>query len=77
MQVNVNNYSRMICIWLTSGEDSDAVVRESLLTTIEEYHAKGFQVAVFVSGQGNLYSNTLALLKHNRFVPELETVEIE
>lgn len=77
MHIDVIDNRHMVIVWLAAHEDQDADLRKRLGHIIADFSAKGYRVCIMISGDGNLFSNTLALLKHNRFVPELETVEIE
>lgn len=66
MEMNVKDDQKLIEIWLTNAEKIDPVLREGLKEIYAEYKAKKYMVAVFESGTGDLYENTLALLRFNR-----------
>lgn len=53
-------------IWLTNTEKSDSFLRDSLKQIYAEYKAKKYMVAVFESGNGDLYENTRDLLLFNK-----------
>ena len=75
MQHQMIDNENMICFWLTSEEDADAELRDVLLQQIEAYHKARYTVVVFVSGAGDLFTDTLALLRHNRALPLQEAPE--
>ena len=66
MEMNVRDDKKLVEIWLTNAEKVDPVLREGLKEIYAEYKAKKYMVAVFESGTGDLYENTLALLRFNR-----------
>ena len=66
MEMNVRDDKKLVEIWLTNAEKIDPVLREGLKEIYAKYKAKKYMVAVFESGKGNLYENTLALLLYNR-----------
>ena len=66
MEMNVKDDQQLVEIWLTNAEKVDPVLREGLKEIYAEYKAKKYMVAVFESGTGDLYENTLALLRFNR-----------
>ena len=66
MEMNVKDNQQLVEIWLTNAEKADPALREGLKEIYAEYMAKKYMVAVFESGTGDLYENTLALLRFNR-----------
>jgi len=66
LEINVNNESKIVEIWLTNAEKVDAALRERLKPLYREYRAKKYLVAVFESGEGDLFEGTRDLLLHNR-----------
>jgi len=66
MEVCVKDSLKIVEIWLTNTEQSDAALRKSLQPLYEEYKPKKYKVAVFKSGSGNLLDKTTGLLLHNR-----------
>ncbi len=66
MEMNIHNDTQIVEIWLTNAEKSDPALQDELKGIYAEYKAKKYMVAVFQSGQGNLYENTRDLLLFNR-----------
>ena len=62
----VNDLKKIVTIWLTNGEKNDMELRTGLKNLYAEYRAKKYMVAVFSSGNEDLYANTLDLLKYNK-----------
>ena len=66
MQINREDDQKRIEIWLTNGEKNDPVLCESLKPLFKRYHDRKYLVAVFLSGEGDFYEGTSALLLYNR-----------
>lgn len=66
MEINVRQEQRLIEIWLTNAEKTDAKLCDALKEIYAEYHKKKYLVAVYQSGKHDLYQNTLALLVYNK-----------
>lgn len=66
MEMNVRDDRKLVEIWLTNAEKIDPVLRDGLKGIYAEYRAKKYTVAVFESGDGNLFENTRDLLLYNR-----------
>ena len=66
MRMTVDETKKIVCFWLTNAEKNDAELRESLKPMYKEYHAQKYTVAVFTSGEQDLYENTRDLLLYNR-----------
>ena len=66
MEMNVRDDQKLVEIWLTNAEKIDPVLREGLKEIYAKYKTKKYMVAVFQSGQGDLYENTRDLLLFNR-----------
>ena len=62
MEFNVNDKDKILEIWLSNSEKEDI----SLKSLYKEYKEKKYTVAVFKSGNENLFSNTKELLLNNR-----------
>lgn len=74
MEINVNENSKTIEIWLTNTEKQQ--LRERLKPLYQEYYNKKFFVAVYESGEQALADTTSALLCYNRKrIAELEMEE--
>ena len=63
---NVNYEKKIVSVWISNDEKNNASLREDMKPLYAEWKAKKYTVAVFQSGSGDLYDNTLALLSHNR-----------
>ena len=73
MEINVHDDKKMVEVWLTRAEKQDEALQQELKPLYAQYKKKKFMVAVFESGEQDLYQNTLALLSYNkRRIPELE-----
>ena len=73
MEINVHDDKKMVEVWLTRAEKQDEALQQELKSLYAQYKKKKYMVAVFESGEQDLYQNTLALLSYNkRRIPELE-----
>lgn len=73
MEMNVRDDKKIVDIWLTNAEKNDPALREGLNDIYKKYKEKKYLVAVFESGEKDLYQGTLDLLAYNkRRIPELE-----
>ena len=66
LQMNVNENSKIVELWLTRAEKEDAAVQESLQPIYRQYKEQKYLVAVFLSGEEELYPQTRDLLLYNR-----------
>ena len=66
MEINVKDEKRMVEIWLSNAEKRDPVLRESLKDIFDKFKKKKYLVAVFESGEKDLYQGTLDLLAYNK-----------
>lgn len=66
MEINVRDNCKLVEVWLTNEEKTNAKLRETLKSLYREYKAKNYLVAVFQSGGRNLTEATSDLLCHNR-----------
>ena len=72
--MNVRDDSKIVDIWLTKEEKENQELREQLKPLYKEYKAKKYLVAVFESGEEDLWDNTSQLLcKNRRRMAERET----
>ena len=62
----VNHDKKVVTVWLTNDEKNSTSLYEDMKGLFAEWKAQKYTVAVFESGSGDLYDNTLALLSHNR-----------
>ena len=66
MEMNVSDDKQLVEIWLTNAEKKDLALREGLKDIYDMYKKKKYLVAVFESGEKDLYQGTLDLLSYNR-----------
>ena len=66
MEVCVKDSDKIVEVWLTNCEKNDTSLRQSLKPLYEKYKRKKYKIAVFESGNGDLFDSTAGLLLHNR-----------
>ena len=66
MEINVRDDRKIVDIWLTNEEQQDQALREKLKPLYQQYKAKKYTVAVFLSGSRDLAEETAALLRYNK-----------
>ncbi len=66
MEMNVRDDRQIVEIWLSSAEKKDPALREGLKDIYDKYKKKNYLVAVFESGEKDLYQCTRDLLMYNR-----------
>ena len=64
--MNVKDDVQIVEIWLSNAEKNDKQIRDSLQVVFDKYKKKKYMVAVFESGEKDLYQGTLDLLAYNR-----------
>jgi len=64
--MNVKDDMQIVEIWLSNAEKNDKQIRDSLQVVFDKYKKKKYMVAVFESGEKDLYQGTLDLLAYNR-----------
>ena len=73
LEINVRDDRRIVEIWLTNEEQQDQTFKENLKPLYQQYQAKKYTVAVFLSGNRELAEETGALLCYNKTrIAELE-----
>ncbi len=55
MRMEVREQNKIVELWLTREEKEDAAFRESLKPLYQQYKAQNYLVAVFLSGEADLY----------------------
>ena len=60
MEMTVKDEWKLVEIWLTNAEKSDPVLRAGLQSVYDTYKKKKYLVAVFESGNCDLYEQTPA-----------------
>lgn len=66
MEINVRDDRKIVEVWLTNEEKQDQAIKESLKPLYQQYKAKKYTVAVFLSGSRDLAEETGALLCRNK-----------
>ena len=66
MKMNVRDDIKIVDIWLTNEEKENLELREQLKPIYQEYEQTKYLVAVFESGDEDLWDNTSQLLCTNR-----------
>lgn len=66
MRVEIREQSKIVELWLTREERDDPAFRESLKPIYQQYKDQKYLVAVFLSGEEDLYQQTWDLLLYNR-----------
>ncbi len=66
MEINVRDDRKIVEVWLTREEQGDQALKEKLRPLYQQYRAKKYTVAVFLSGTQDLAEETGALLRYNR-----------
>ena len=72
MQMIVNDQTKTVEIWLSREEKKDTETMMSLRTLYDLYRQKKYLVAVFLSGERDVFAGTRDLLLHNR-IPKRNT----
>ena len=66
MEIRIVDADRLVEVWLTKAEKADLTVQSYLQKLYAHFGAKKYTVAVYSSGNGDLFQDTLALLRYNR-----------
>ena len=66
MEMNVRDDKQVVEIWLSNAEKNDLDLREGLKDIYAKYRKKKYMVAVFESGEKDLYTGTRDLLIYNK-----------
>lgn len=66
MRMEIRDESKIVELWLTKEEKDDLAFRESLKPIYQKYKEQKYLVAVFLSGEEDLYQQTRDLLLYNR-----------
>ena len=66
MEMNVRDEQRLVEIWLTNAEKKDLKLRAGLKDIYDSYKKKKYLVAVYESGEKDLYENVRDLLVYNK-----------
>ena len=75
MEISVRDAQKIVEVWLTNSEKNDPAVAARLQPLYRAYQKQKYTVAVFQSGNADLFGCTRDLLRYNRKrVAELETL---
>ena len=66
MEMNVRDEQQLVEIWLTKAEKKDLELRAGLKDIYDMYKKKKYLVAVYESGEKDLYENVRDLLVYNK-----------
>ena len=66
MRMEIRDESKIVELWLTREEKDDLAFWESLKPIYQKYKEQKYLVAVFLSGEEDLYQQTRDLLLYNR-----------
>ncbi len=66
MEMNVRDDKQLVEIWLTNAEKNDPALQDGLKDIYDKYKKKKYLVAVFESGEKDLYQGVLDLLAYNK-----------
>ena len=66
MHIEIKEQSKIVALWLTKEERDDPAFRESLKPLYQKYKDQKYLVAVYLSGEEDLYQQTRDLLLYNR-----------
>jgi len=66
LEINANDETRMVSIWLTNAEQERPSVRQEIARISARNKARKYKTAVFLSGDRDLTDLTQSLLLHNR-----------
>ena len=64
--MEIREQSKIVELWLTREERNDPAFRETLKPIYQQYKDQKYLVAVFLSGEEDLYQQTRDLLLYNR-----------
>ena len=64
--MEIREQSKIVELWLAREERDDPAFRESLKPIYQQYKDENYLVAVFLSGEEDLYQQTRDLLLYNR-----------
>lgn len=64
--MEIHDKHKIVTLWLTKEEQNDPALWESLKPIYQQYKDQSYLVAVFLSGEEDLYQQTRDLLLYNR-----------
>lgn len=66
MEINIKEDAHIVEIWLTKDEGKDSALHADLRPIYKHFKEKNYLVAVYKSGEKDLYEGTLDLLVYNK-----------
>ena len=66
LEIQIMDKDKLVEVWLAKDEKANLTVQGYLQKLYAQFRAKKYTVAVYVSGDGDLFQDTLALLRYNR-----------
>ena len=66
MELKVHDNTKIVEVWMTNAEKNDPAVQARLKELYAKYKEKKYTVAVFHSGNGDLYQSIHDLLAYNK-----------
>ena len=66
LEIQIMEKDKLVEVWLAKDEKANLTVQGYLQKLYAHFRAKKYTVAVYVSGDGDLFQDTLALLRYNR-----------
>ena len=66
MEIHVQAEKRLVEVWLTKAEKNDLTLRARLKDIYSKYKVQNYLVAVYESGNKDLYQGTRDLLAYNK-----------
>lgn len=75
--MEIREQNKIVELWLTRKERDDPAFRESLKPIYQKYKEQKYLVAVFLSGEEDLYQRTRDLLLYNRRRQAEKEVQLE
>lgn len=66
MEIKVDPQQKFVEVWQTRADQDDAALQTQLKTMYTDWKKKGYLVAVYRSGEEDLYAATRDLLAYNK-----------
>ena len=66
MEINVNENKKIVEVWLSNEEKNSNLIKNKLKELYDMYKKTKYIVAVYESGNADLFSGTKSLLVQNR-----------
>ena len=66
LEIQIMDKDKLVEVWLAKGEQEEAAVQGYLQAIYTFFSAIKYTVVVYISGNGDLFQDTLALLRYNR-----------